>query len=172
MTKAEGRWCQLERYTTPSSRRLPCGNQVWASRQQKNFPWQSIPQRPDVAAGCRGSCKRALNQLFWVSHVLCATQPDFLLSYAERLVCALASACARFYSRRHQNQLSPLHHASLEATERKPVLSSEHVLIDPEQALDENTGLSLLEYVNKWNRSDCDAELVSLKANLSSLGSG
>lgn len=154
-----------------SSRRLPCGNQVWASCQQKNFPWQSIPQEPDIAAGYRRRCRLALNQLFRVSHVLCTIQPAFPLRYAERLVCALASACAGFYSRRHQNQLSPSHCDPLGAAEGKPMLSS-GVLIDPEQALDENTGLSLLENVNKWNRSECDVELVSLKANLSSLGSG
>lgn len=62
---------------------------------------------------------------------------------------ALASPCAGFYSRRHQNQLSPLHRDPLGAIEGKPMLPSEGVLIDPEQALDENTGLSLLENVNK-----------------------
>lgn len=128
MTKAEGRWCQLECRAALFPRRLPRGSEVWASCQQEKFPWQSVPQGPDTAAGCRGSYRLALNQLRQVSHMLYATQPAFQLRYAERLTCALASACARFYSRRRQSLLSPPHHGPWGATKGKPTLSSEDVL--------------------------------------------
>lgn len=68
----------------------------------------------------------ALNQLFQVSHMLCATQPAFLLRYAERLTHTVA--CARFYSRRHQSRLPPSHPDPLWTTNGKPILSSEDAL--------------------------------------------
>lgn len=67
----------------------------------------------------------ALNQLLQVSHMLlCAIQPAFLLRYAERLTRPVASAWARFYSRRHQSLLPPSHHGPLWTTNGKPNLSS------------------------------------------------
>lgn len=70
----------------------------------------------------------ALKQLFQVSCMLCATQPAFLLRYAERLTHTVASACARFYSRRQQSQLPPSQPDPSWTTNGKPKLSSEDVL--------------------------------------------
>lgn len=67
-------------------------------------------------------------QLFPVSCMLCATQPAFLLRYAERLTHTVASGCARFYSRRQQSQLPPSQPDPSWTTNGKPKLSSEDVL--------------------------------------------
>lgn len=70
----------------------------------------------------------ALNQLLQVSHMLCVIQHAFLLRYAARLTCTVASTRARFYSRRHQSWLPPSHHGPLWTTNGKPKLSSGDVL--------------------------------------------